>query len=59
MRKNHVAHGVTLYYFSPTWKLQQVINAKKANISSGKWSLLKGTLTLFVDDFSLPLVKNL
>ena len=52
------AFGLTLYYFSPDWRLQQVIAAKKADIQDGAWELLNGTVTLFIDDLSTPLVKN-
>lgn len=54
----HKAFGLTLYYFSPDWRLQQVIAAKEANIKQGSWDLVSGTVTLFIEDLSTPLVKN-
>lgn len=52
------AFGVTFYYFSPDWKFQQVITSKEALIKPGGWDLKDGTITLFVEDLSTPLVKN-
>ncbi len=52
------AYGVTFYYFSPDWKLQQVISSGEATIGDNGWDLDKGTITLFVQDFNTPLVKN-
>ncbi|MCJ8276526.1 MAG: LPS export ABC transporter permease LptG [Bdellovibrionales bacterium] len=52
------AFGVTLYYFSPDWRMQQVISAKVANIQAGAWELLDGSITLFIEDLTTPLVKN-
>lgn len=56
--ENRKAHGVTFYYFSPEWKLQQMITAKEAKIQTGGWELLGGTLTLFVDELNTPLIKT-
>lgn len=52
------AFGLTFYYFSPDWTLQQVISSKEALITKGGWELLGGTITLFVEDLNTPLVKN-
>ena len=52
------AYGVTFYYFSPDWKLQQMIHSSEAIIKNDGWELQKGTITLFVDDYSTPLVKT-
>lgn len=56
--KESKAYGLTFYYFSPDWKLQQIINAKEALIKNDGWELEDGTITLFVDDFEAPLIKN-
>ncbi len=54
-----VAHGVTFYYFSPEWKLQQIIHSKTAKIMPSHWLLKGGSITLFVDkNLSTPLVKQ-
>lgn len=52
------AFGLTMYYFSPDWRLQQVISAKRANIQEGAWELVDGSVTLFIEDLTTPLVKN-
>lgn len=52
------AYGVTFYYLSPDWKLQQIISAKEALIVDGSWQLSDGTITLFIEDFNTPLVKT-
>lgn len=52
------AYGVTFYYFSPNWKLQQVIFSKEAIIQDRAWELKDGTITLFVEDLNTPLVKK-
>ena len=52
------AFGVTFYYFSPDWRLQQVVSSKEAKIQSDGWKLSKGTITLFVEDLNTPLVKS-
>lgn len=52
------AFGVTFYYFSPDWKLQQVISSKEALIDRAGWHLSSGTITLFVEDLNTPLVKT-
>ena len=56
--ENKTAHGVTFYYLSPSWKLRQVITAQKALVKDLGWELSDGTITLFVEDFSTPLVKS-
>ncbi len=54
-----LAYGVTFYYFSPEWKLQQIIHSEKAQIMQDHWILKDGRITLFVDkDLSTPLVQN-
>lgn len=52
------AFGVTFYYFSPDWKLQQVVSSKEALIEKSGWRLTDGTITLFVEDLNTPLVKT-
>lgn len=55
--ENSQAFGLSFYYFSPEWKIQQMITAKKAKIEPGLWSLNNGNITLFVDNLTRPLVK--
>jgi len=52
------AHGLSFYYFSPNWKLQQMITSKQASLRPGAWVLSDGTITLFLDDQVGPLVKK-
>lgn len=52
------AFGLTFYYFSPEWKLQQMITANEANIETGHWELSQGTVTLFTGESNTPLVQN-
>ncbi len=52
------AHGLTFYYFSPDWKLQQMISAKEAKLDNKGWELVQGTITLFVNELTTPIVSN-
>ncbi len=52
------AHGLTFYYLSPDWKLQQMITAKEALIENKGWELLEGTITLFVNEMTTPIVSQ-
>ena len=52
------AHGLSFYYFSPDWKLQQMITSRQANLRPGAWDLKDGTITLFVDEQAGPLVQK-
>jgi lipopolysaccharide export system permease protein len=56
--QNGVAQGITLYYFDEAWNLQQLIRAKKVNMTGRLWNLEDGTVTLFADEVSYPLTKS-
>jgi len=52
------AFGVTLYYFSPEWKLAQLITAERAEFGKRGWTLHNGKVTLFTDNYQTPLIKE-
>jgi lipopolysaccharide export system permease protein len=54
----HTARGFTLYSFSPSWDLMQMITAKKAEIKGSTWTLRDGSLTLLSTESSFPLTSN-
>jgi len=56
--KSRQAFGVTLYYFSPNWKLAQLINAKRAEFGKRGWTLYDGQVTLMSENFSTPIIKR-
>jgi lipopolysaccharide export system permease protein len=56
--QNLTADGVTIYYFTDSWKIQQIIQAKQASITASEWNLKSGTSISFVEDLSVPLVQS-
>ncbi len=54
----HRAFGVTFHYFSPDWRLEQLISSKEAVIHEGNWELLDGKRITFVDNMTTPLVEK-
>lgn len=56
--ENKKAFGLTFYYFSPDWKLQQMISAQSAQINPKSWLLNDGAMTLFVNELTTPIVSH-
>lgn len=52
--KEAKAFDVTVYTFSPDWRLQQILAAEEATIQNGQWRLINGALTVFLDSQSPP-----
>lgn len=52
------AQGLTLYYFNDNWDLIQMITADSAEFFGDKWQLNLGSVTLFTEDNSFPLVSE-
>ncbi len=52
------AQGISLYYFDPSWQLNQIISAKNVTMLDNIWELRDGRVTLFSQDVSFPLVKS-
>lgn len=53
--KEAKAFDVTVYTFSPEWKLQQILTATEANIQNGQWRLTDGTITVFLEEQAPPI----
>jgi len=51
------AQGITLYYFDNDWNLVQLITAQDVDMTSEKWNLKNGFVTLFATESSFPLTK--
>ena len=56
--KEAKAFDVTVYTFSPDWRLQQILTATEATIQNGQWRLKNGSITVFLEDQSPP-IKDL
>lgn len=52
------AQGLTMYFFSSTWQLIQMITAKNVKLMGATWELSDGTVTLFTEESSVPLTKD-
>lgn len=52
--KEAKAFDVTVYTFSPDWRLQQILSAAEVRIQNGQWRLINGTITVFLDSQSAP-----
>lgn len=55
---NNSAQGLTLYYFSPTWELMQMITADQVTLQGATWDLKNGSVTIFTNDSSFPLTSQ-
>ena len=55
---NHKAFDVTFHYFSPDWRLKQLISSKEALIGEGKWQLQDGKRITFSDNGIIPVVEK-
>jgi lipopolysaccharide export system permease protein len=52
------AQSLTLYFFSPTWDLLQMITADKVEFGPQTWNLIDGSVTLFTGNSSFPLTSQ-
>lgn len=52
------AQGLTMYFFSDSWDLLQMITASQVNLSGNVWQLKSGSVTLFTADSSFPLTSD-
>lgn len=55
---NNSAQGLTLYYFSPSWQLIQMVTATAVTLQGDTWLLKDGSVTLFTDESSFPLTSE-
>ncbi|MEN0057512.1 MAG: LPS export ABC transporter permease LptG [Bdellovibrio sp.] len=55
--KGDVAQGLTMYFFSESWDLVQMITARQVAIEGSQWRLRDGTVTVFSKDSSFPLTS--
>lgn len=53
-----IAQGLTLYFFDENWKLIQLITAKTVELNVSQWILHDGTLSVFQDGSSFPLLDE-
>ena len=53
-----IAQGLSMYYFSPSWDLIQMLQARSVNFSDDVWQLTDGSVTLFTEQSSFPLTKD-
>lgn len=51
-----IAQGLTLYFFDENWKLIQLISAKSVELNGSQWILHNGTLSVFQEGSSFPLM---
>jgi lipopolysaccharide export system permease protein len=52
------AQGLTMYFFSDAWDLQQMITAKEMLMQGNTWKLRNGSVTLFSQTSSFPLTSD-
>lgn len=52
--KNNRAQGLSLYYFNDAWDLIQMITAQEVELGEDRWTLFKGSVTIFSEDSSFP-----
>jgi len=52
------AQGLTMYFFSSTWELIQMITAGSVKLQGPTWELADGTVTLFTQESSVPMTKD-
>lgn len=52
------AFGLTMYTFSESWRLLQMLTAERVEIKGDQWHLLDGSITLFSEDSNFPLTKD-
>jgi lipopolysaccharide export system permease protein len=52
------AQSLTLYFFSPTWDLLQMVTAEKVELKGPTWNLIDGSVTLFASNSSFPLTSQ-
>lgn len=52
------AQGLTMYFFSSTWQLIQMITAQSVKLMGPTWELSDGTVTLFAQESSVPMTKD-
>ncbi|MCX7977867.1 MAG: LPS export ABC transporter permease LptG [Bdellovibrionaceae bacterium] len=53
-----VAQGLTMYHFSDSWDLVQMLTAQKATMLGKSWLLENGSVTIFPPDVGYPLVND-
>lgn len=56
--KGDQAQGLTLYFFSDSWNLLQMMTASKVQLNGPKWELQNGSVTVFTSDSSFPLTSQ-
>lgn len=56
--KEEKATGITVYTFSNDWGLQQILEAKEADLQHGQWTLKDGKVTVFFDQESAPIAEK-
>lgn len=56
--KEEKASGITVYTFSSGWTLQQILEAKEAEVKTGLWTLRDGKVTVFFDDYAAPVSEK-
>jgi lipopolysaccharide export system permease protein len=52
------AQSLTLYFFSPTWDLLQMVTADKVELKGSSWNLINGSVTLFSGESNFPLTSQ-
>lgn len=57
-RKSNTIHGMAVYTFDEAFNLIQVVEAERAEFTDKGWKLKKGTVTVFSEESTFPLVKG-
>jgi lipopolysaccharide export system permease protein len=52
------AQGLTIYFFDESWQLIQMIKADEVELNGNQWFLKKGSVSVFANDTSFPLVTD-
>jgi lipopolysaccharide export system permease protein len=51
-------YGMSIYTFDEDFNLVQMIEAERAEFDQGRWTLLNGTVTLFITDSQFPMTQE-
>ncbi|MBK9294974.1 MAG: LPS export ABC transporter permease LptG [Oligoflexia bacterium] len=56
--KGNSVAGLTIYYFSPDWKLMQLTSAQSGILDGQNWKLENGSVTIFDSQHSFPITEH-
>lgn len=52
------AQGLTMYFFSESWDLLQMLTAQEVDLQGNQWKMKNGSVTIFSSETSFPLTSD-